>query len=330
MKQNPVVNSSSELQDSIRETKRRLAQRPFPDFISLRKHVSVSFEFFPPTSIELESKLWSCVAQLETLRPRFVSVTYGAGGSTRQRTHSTVEKILAETSLIPAAHLTCVGAPRSEVDEIVRRYWAIGVRHLVALRGDSANPGCPFIAHPQGYQTAAQLVEGIHHIANFEVTVAAYPEIHPDAESEESDLDNLKRKLDAGANRAITQYFFNTDDFFRFLDRVRAAGINSPIIPGILPVTNFARLVEFSKKCGATIPVWMRDLFAGLDDAPEIRQLIAATVAIEQCRLLLEQGINEFHFYTLNRAELTQAICHALGLRQHPEHSSCELNASGE
>tara|TARA_B100000686_G_scaffold351099_1_gene448891 strand:- start:945 stop:1937 length:993 start_codon:yes stop_codon:yes gene_type:complete len=330
MKQNPVVNSSSELQDSIRETKRRLARRPFPDFISLRKHVSVSFEFFPPTSIELESKLWSCVAQLETLRPRFVSVTYGAGGSTRQRTHSTVEKILAETSLIPAAHLTCVGAPRGEVDEIVRRYWAIGVRHLVALRGDSANPGCPFIAHPQGYQTAAQLVEGIHHIANFEVTVAAYPEIHPDAESEESDLDNLKRKLDAGANRAITQYFFNTDDFFRFLDRVRAAGINSPIIPGILPVTNFARLVEFSKKCGATIPVWMRDLFAGLDDAPEIRQLIAATVAIEQCRLLLEQGINEFHFYTLNRAELTQAICHALGLRQYPEHSPCELNASGE
>ena len=330
MKQNPVVNSSSELHDSIRETKRRLARRPFPDFISLRKHVSVSFEFFPPTSIELESKLWSCVAQLETLRPRFVSVTYGAGGSTRQRTHSTVEKILAETSLIPAAHLTCVGAPRGEVDEVVRRYWDIGVRHLVALRGDSANPGCPFIAHPQGYQTAAQLVEGIHHIANFEVTVAAYPEIHPDAESEESDLDNLKRKLDAGANRAITQYFFNTDDFFRFLDRVRAAGINSPIIPGILPVTNFARLVEFSKKCGATIPVWMRDLFAGLDDAPEIRQLIAATVAIEQCRLLLEQGINEFHFYTLNRAELTQAICHALGLRPYPEHSPCELNALGE
>ena len=330
MKQNPVVNSSSELQDSIRDTERRLARRPFPDFISLRKHVSVSFEFFPPTSIELESKLWSCVAQLETLRPRFVSVTYGAGGSTRQRTHSTVEKILAETSLIPAAHLTCVGAPRGEVDEVVRRYWDIGVRHLVALRGDSANPGCPFIAHPQGYQTAAQLVEGIHHIANFEVTVAAYPETHPDAESEESDLDNLKRKLDAGANRAITQYFFNTDDFFRFLDRVRAAGINSPIIPGILPVTNFARLVEFSKKCGATIPVWMRDLFAGLDDAPEIRQLIAATVAIEQCRLLLEQGINEFHFYTLNRAELTQAICHALGLRQYPEHSPCELNALGE
>jgi methylenetetrahydrofolate reductase (NADPH) len=330
MKQNPVVNNSPELQDSIYETKRRLAQRPFPDFISLRQHVSVSFEFFPPTSIELENKLWSCVTQLAPLRPRFVSVTYGAGGSTRQRTHATVEKILAETLLIPAAHVTCVGAPRDEVDEVVRRYWDIGVRHLVALRGDSAGPGRPFISHPQGYQTAAQLVAGIRKIADFEVTVAAYPEIHPDAESQEADLDNLKRKLDAGANRAITQYFFNADDFLRFLDRVRAAGISAPIIPGILPVTNFARVVKFSEKCGATIPVWMRDLFAGLDDAPDIRQLIAATVAIEQCRLLLEQGINEFHFYTLNRAELTQAICHALGLREHPEHSLCELNAPGE
>jgi methylenetetrahydrofolate reductase (NADPH) len=231
--------------------------------------------------------------------------------------------------LTPAAHLTCVGAARDEVDEVVRRYWDSGIRHLVALRGDSADPGRPFVSHPQGYQTAAQLVAGIRKIADFEVTVGAYPETHPDAVSSEADLDNLKRKLDAGANRAITQYFFNTDDFFRFLDRARNAGISAPIVPGILPVTNFARVVEFSNKCGTTIPVWMQDLFAGLDDAPKIRQLIAATVAIEQCRLLLEQGIDEFHFYTLNRAELTGAICHALGLRDYREDSVCELNVSG-
>ena len=330
MKQNRVTHINRELQNSIHDTKRRLGQRPSPDFVSLRQHVSVSFEFFPPASIEMERKLWSCVAQLAPLSPRFVSITYGAGGSTRQRTHATVERILAETSLTPAAHLTCVGTTRDDADEVVQRYWDSGVRHLVALRGDSADPGRPFAPHPQGYQTAVQLVAGIRKIADFDISVGAYPEVHPDAKSQEADLDNLKRKLDAGANRAITQYFFDVDDFFRFLDRARDVGISAPIVPGILPVTNFEKVVEFSKKCGTTIPVWMQDLFAGLDDAPEIRQMIAATVAIEQCRLLLEKGISEFHFYTLNRAELTRAICHALGLRDYREDSLCQLKVPGQ
>ena len=329
MKKNRVTRISRELQNSIHATNRRLGQRPFPDFISLRQQVSVSFELFPPASIEMERRLWSCIAQLAPLSPHFVSITYGAGGSTRQRTHTTVEKILTETPLTPAAHLTCVGTTRDELDEVVQRYWDSGVRHLVALRGDSADPGRPFASHPQGYQTAVQLVAGIRKIADFDISVGAYPEVHPDAKSQEADLDNLKRKLDAGANRAITQYFFDVDDFFRFLDRAQNVGISAPIVPGILPVTNFATVVEFSKKCGTTIPVWMQDLFAGLDDAPEIRQLIAATVAIEQCRLLLEQGVSEFHFYTLNRAELTRAICHALGLRDYREDSLCELNVPG-
>jgi methylenetetrahydrofolate reductase (NADH) len=279
---------------------------------------SISFEFFPPRTPEMECALWGAVERLAPLSPDFVSVTYGAGGTTRGRTHRTVARILCETDLTPAAHLTCVGSSRSEVDAVARRYWDLGVRHVVALRGDPVPtvPGgiAKFVPHPDGYNNAAELVAGLRKVAEFEITVAAHPEIHPDAKSPIADLENLKRKLDAGATRAITQYFFDLDTFLRFRDLAAAAGITAPIVPGILPVTNFATLSRFSKLCGAGVPTWLADLFDGLDDEPETRQLVAATVAAELCHALHLEGVDAFHFYTLNRAALTRAICRMLGV----------------
>lgn len=275
---------------------------------------AVSFEFFPPRTPALESQLWVCIERLATLSPAFVSVTYGAGGSTQERTHATVLRILKETSLTPAAHLTCVGATREAVDEIARRYWEAGVRHIVALRGDMPGGGA-YEAHPGGYAYAADLVAGLKKIADFEISVAAYPETHPQAVNAQVDLDNLKRKLDAGASRAITQVFFDNNIFLRFLDRAVAAGIKAPIVPGILPVTNFSQACKFAQACGTSVPGWMADIFEGLDDDPETRRIAASAVAVEQVRQLQANGLNEFHFYTLNRPDLTYAICRVLGVK---------------
>ena len=285
----------------------------------IKSRIEASFEFFPPKTPEMEKTLWRSIERLAPVAPRFVSVTYGAGGSTRERTHATVKRILEETDLTPAAHLTCVDATRAEVDEVARSYHALGVRHIVALRGDPPESASRFTPHPEGYANAAELVAGLKRVADFELTVGAYPEVHPDAASPEADLDNLKRKLDAGASRAITQFFFDVGVFLRFVERARAAGISAPIIPGILPVTNFASVKRFAAACGASVPEWMAELFAGLDDAPDTRQLVAASVAAEQCLRLQAQGVTEFHFYTLNRAELTLAICHRLGLKPAAE-----------
>lgn len=263
----------------------------------------------------MEAKLWQAVKRLEPLAPRFVSVTYGAGGSTRERTHATVARIRRETALEPAAHLTCVGATCTELDAVARHYWEAGIRHVVALRGDPPAGEGRYAPHPGGYPFAADLVAGLKRVGDFEVSVAAFPETHPEARSAEDDLDNLKRKIDAGASRAITQFFFDTEVYLRFVDRVRAAGVAVPIVPGILPVTNFAQVKKFAALCGAAVPRWMGDLFEGLDGDPETRRLVAASIAIEQCRLLQSEGVAEFHFYTLNRADLTVAICHMLGVR---------------
>jgi methylenetetrahydrofolate reductase (NADPH) len=276
--------------------------------------VSVSFEFFPPKTEKMQEQLWDSVARLAPLNPGFVSVTYGAGGSTRERTHETVLKLKRESHLKPAAHLTCVAASQAEVDSVARLYWQEGIRHIVALRGDPPDGG-KYEPHPQGYAYAVDLVRGLKKIGDFEISVAAYPEGHPEATSKQADLDNLKRKIDAGATRAITQYFFETETYLRFLERARKAGIDVPIVPGILPVTNFAQVVKFSKACGASVPQWMADLFRGLDDDPDTRRLVAATMAAEQCRALAGEGVKEFHFYTLNRADLVYAICHILGVR---------------
>lgn len=287
-----------------------------PLFADVPGDIGVSFEFFPPKTEKMEDTLWSSIKTLEPLNPRFVSVTYGAGGSTRERTHNTVTRILKETSLTPAAHLTCVAATRDEVDEVARAYWESGVRHIVALRGDMPTGiNTPFEAHPDGYQNAADLVEGLTKIAPFEISVGAYPECHPDSPSRIADIENLKRKVDAGATRAITQFFFDPDCYLRFVDLAHAAGINVPVLPGILPVTNFAQLKRMADMCGATVPDWMGRLFEGLDDQPQTRQLVSATIAAELCARLYQRGIRDFHFYTLNRAELTAAICHLLGLR---------------
>jgi methylenetetrahydrofolate reductase (NADPH) len=292
-----------------------------PLFEDVAGDIEVSFEFFPPKTEKMEETLWESVQTVEPLQPRFVSVTYGAGGSTRARTHATVERIARETSLQAAAHLTCVEASREEIDEVARAYWEAGVRHIVALRGDPPELGKRFVAHPDGYQNAADLVAGLRKVAPFEISVAAYPELHPDSGTKAADLDNLKRKIDAGADRAITQFFFSPDSFFRFRDDVAAAGIDAEIVPGILPVSNVAQTRRFAAMCGASIPRWMDNLFEGLDDLPAARQLIAATVAAELCGQLYSGGVRHFHFYTLNRAELSYAICHLLGLRPK-EHSS--------
>ena len=283
-------------------------------FASLPGDLSVSFEFFPPKTEKMEAQLWDAITQLEPLAPSFVSVTYGAGGSTRERTHATVARLVKETSLVPAAHLTCVGASKGEIAEVAQQYWDAGVRHIVALRGDPPpEAGGKFVAHPEGYASAAALVEGLARQHPFELSVAAYPEVHPDAASAGADLDNLKRKLDAGAARAITQFFFSAEAYFRFLDAALAAGISVPIVPGIMPVTSFAAIRRMSGN--TQIPESMERMFEGLDDRPGPRALVAATAAVDLCRELYAGGVRDFHFYTLNRAEQAYAICHLLGLR---------------
>lgn len=275
----------------------------------------VSFEFFPPNTEQMEVTLWHSIKHLSALEPRFVSVTYGADGSTRERTHVAVARIRNEMKLTAAPHLTCIGASRDEIDDIARQYWDLGIRHLVALRGDPPKHLDGYEPHPGGYAYASDLVAGLRRVADFDISVAAYPEVHPEARSPLADLDNLKRKLDAGASRAITQFFFNVDVYLRFRDLCTAAGIESKIVPGILPITRFPQLTRFAEQCGATVPKWLEERFDGLDDDPDTRKLIAANVAIEQVQLLRRAGIDEFHFYTLNRSELTYAICHALGVR---------------
>jgi methylenetetrahydrofolate reductase (NADPH) len=286
-----------------------------PLYADLAGDLNVSFEFFPPKTEKMEEQLWSAIETLTPLAPKFVSVTYGSGGSTRERTHNTVARIAKETPLSAAAHLTCVAASKAEIDEVVDAYWDAGVRHIVALRGDPPEAGRHFEPHPEGYKGAAELVEGLRKRHPFEISVAAYPETHPDAASAQSDIDNLKRKLDAGASRAITQFFFEPETFFRFRDTVAAAGIDAEIIPGIMPVSNFAAVQRMSAMCNTDVPGWMGKLFEGLDDLPAARQLVSATLAAELCRKLYAGGVRDFHFYTLNRAELSYAICHLLGLR---------------
>jgi methylenetetrahydrofolate reductase (NADPH) len=278
----------------------------------------VSFEFFPPANEAMEQRLYTSVRRLAPLRPQFVSVTYGADGSTRERTHRVVERIVSETDLICAPHLTCVGASRAEVLEIARQYADMGVRHIVALRGDPPEGAKSYRPHPDGFAYASDLVEGLKTVSDFEITVAAYPEVHPEARSPLSDLENLKRKIDAGASRAITQFFFDNDCYLRFRDLCVAAGITVPIVPGLLPITRFPQLLKFAGRCGASVPDWLCKRFEDLDQDPETRQLIAASVAIEQVQFLRRHGVEEFHFYTLNRSELTYAICHTLGLRSAP------------
>ncbi|MEA3245029.1 MAG: methylenetetrahydrofolate reductase [NAD(P)H] [Gemmatimonadota bacterium] len=276
---------------------------------------SVSFEFFPPRTPESEEQLWRAITRLAPLAPQFVSVTYGAGGSTRERTHRTVKRLLAETTLVPAAHLTCVGATREELNEVADAYWASGVRSLVALRGDPPAGATRYEPTPGGYAWASELVAGLRARHDFDVAVATFPEGHPDSMSLDAELDNLKRKVDAGASKAITQFFFDNWTYLKFVDRARKAGITVPIIPGIMPVTNFQQMTKFAAMAGASIPRTMAPLFEGLDHDVETRKLVAATVAADQCQKLAEAGVTEFHFYTLNRADLTYALCHILGLR---------------
>jgi methylenetetrahydrofolate reductase (NADPH) len=282
--------------------------------------MNVSFEFFPPQTAEMEQTLWASIERLAPLAPEFVSVTYGAGGATRERTHATVARIVRETAIKPAAHLTCVGATCAEIDEIARSYWEIGVRHIVALRGDP--PGGvegSFKPHPEGYANSTGLVAGLKRLADFEITVSTYPEGHPESTSIDQDIDALKAKIDAGATRAITQFFFENEVYFRFLDKAHASGINIPIIPGIVPVQNFRQTARFAKKAGASVPAWLAERFDGLDDDPTTRRLIAATIAAEQVFDLVDAGIEHFHFYTMNRADLVYAICHLIGLRPNAE-----------
>ncbi len=302
--------------DQMLEPHRALAT---PLFAGLSGDAEISFEFFPPKTEKMEEQLWDSIVTLDPLKPRFVSVTYGAGGTTRERTHNTVARIARETRIPAAAHLTCVDASKTEIAEIASAYWEAGVRHIVALRGDPPNAGGAFVPHPDGYASAAELVEGLRKLHPFEISVSAYPETHPEALSAAKDIDFLKRKLDAGASRAITQFFFEPETFFRFRDAVAAAGIDPEIVPGIMPVSNFAAIQRMSKMTGTAIPEWMAHLFDGLDDHPAARQLVAATVAAEMCRRLYAGGVRQFHFYTLNRAELSYAICHLLGKRPQTE-----------
>ena len=283
--------------------------------MAAHSEIQVSFEFFPPSDAAMEETLWQSVQRLAPLRPRFVSVTYGADGSTRERTHNVISRIQRETGLTAAPHLTCIGASKGEVLDIARRYWDQGIRHLVALRGDPPQGSAQYLPHPQGFAYAADLVAGLRTVGNFDISVAAYPEVHPEAANAQSDLNSLRRKLDAGANRAITQFFFETDDFLRFRDRATAAGITASIVPGILPITRFPQVLRFAARCGARVPDWLAQRFVGLEDDAETRRLIAASVAIEQVARLRHHGAREFHFYTINRAELSYAICHALGVR---------------
>jgi len=286
---------------------------------SNRNAVNVSFEFFPPKSDEAEANLWSAIRRLEPLNPAFVSVTYGAGGSTRERTHRTVQRIISETTLRPAAHLTCVEASRADVDEVIEGYKSIGVDHIVALRGDPPGGdgiGGAYVPRTDGYANATELSQAISRVGGFDITVGAYPERHPESPSIDHDIDVLKAKVDAGATRAVTQFFFDIEAFLRFRDRVRAAGVTIPLIPGIMPVSNFKGLSRMSAACGASIPDWLAAHFDGLDDDPETRKLLAASIAAETCARLQEEGFSDFHFYTLNRAELVYAICRVLGVRE--------------
>lgn len=298
--------------DQMREAQRALES---PLFSGLPGDIEVSFEFFPPKTEKMGKTLWQSVKTLEPLDPRFLSVTYGAGGSTRERTHEAVRRIVGETGIPAAAHLTCVQATKEEVDAVAREYWEEGVRHIVALRGDAPDAEAGYAPHPGGYENAADLIAGLKKIADFEISVAAYPELHPDSPDREADLDNLKRKFDAGATRAITQFFFEPECFFDFRDKAAAAGIDGEIVPGIMPVMSFAAVQRMSGLCGTAIPDWMEGLFDGLDERPEARQLVSATIAAEMCRRLYAGGVRQFHFYTLNRAELSYAICHMLGKR---------------
>ena len=289
-----------------------------PLYADVAGDIDVSFEFFPPKTEKMETTLWDSIATLAPLAPRFVSVTYGAGGTTRERTHATVARIARETSIPAAAHLTCVEATKAEIDAVANEYWNAGVRHIVALRGDPPTAGARYAAHPGGYENAAALVEGLRKLHPFEISVASYPECHPDSSDAAADLDNLKRKIDAGARRAITQFFFEPEVFFRYRDAVAVAGIDAEIVPGIMPVSNFAAVKRMSAMCGTDVPEWMARLFEGLDDLPDARQLVSATLAAELCRKLYAGGVKQFHFYTLNRAELSFAICHLLGVRAKP------------
>src|SRR5437870_7319878 len=300
------------------------------DFVRASRHagtrIRVSFEFFPPKTDDMERTLWDSIERLSPLRPNFVSVTYGAGGTTRERTHATVKRIIAETPLTPAAHLTCVSATRDEVDDVIRGYTQAGVRHIVALRGDpTGGVGEKYAPHPGGYSNAADLVAGIKRIADIEVSVSAYPEKHPDSPSVEADIDMLEAKVDAGAARAITQFFFENDRYFRYLDRVCARGIAIPIVPGILPVQNFKQTKNFAARCGASVPAWLAERFEGLDEDVATRKLIAAAVAAEQVLDLVDRGVTDFHFYTMNRADLVYAVCHLLGLRPSQETDALPL-----
>ncbi len=296
-----------------------------------RSGIGASFEFFPPKNAEMETRLWEAITRLAPLQPNFVSVTYGAGGSTRERTHATLTRMITETNLKPAAHLTCVAATRAEVDDVIRDYWRAGVRHIVALRGDpTGGLGSVFAPHPGGYDTSTALVEGIKRIGDFEVTVSAYPEMHPESTSFAAEIDVLKAKIDAGATRAITQFFFDNEHYLRFLDRVRARGIFVPVLPGIVPVQNFRQTASFAKKTGASVPQWLADRFEGLDEDVATRRLIAAAVAAEQVLDLVKRGVTDFHFYTMNQADLVYAICHLLGLRpQGQAQVQAQINATG-
>jgi methylenetetrahydrofolate reductase (NADPH) len=294
---------------------------------TLRSRPMVSFEFFPPKDETMEQTLWQSVERLSPLQPRFVSVTYGADGSTRARTHNIVTRIQETSSLTAAPHLTCVGAPRGEILEIARNYWAHGIRHIVALRGDPPQGTGTYVPHAEGFAYAVDLVKGLKTVGDFEISVATYPEKHPEAPSESFEIDNLKAKVDAGADRAITQFFFDPSVFLRFRDRCASAGINASIVPGILPITRFPQMFRMAQRCGAYVPEWLAHRFDGLDDDADTRRLIAAAVAIEQVQELQKHGVEEFHFYTLNRFELTYAICHALGVR--PTSDASRLEAGG-
>jgi methylenetetrahydrofolate reductase (NADPH) len=290
--------------------------------------IDVSFEFFPPKNEKMEEALWASVRRLEPLAPEFVSVTYGAGGSTRERTHQTVSRLVKETSMLPAAHLTCVSATKAEVDEVVRAYWSAGVRHIVALRGDpQAGIGTRYEPHPGGYASTADLIAGIKKIGNFEISVGGYPEKHPESPTVAADIDHLKAKVDAGATRVITQFFFDNAHYLKFVEKARAAGIWCPIHPGIVPIHNFKQVSSFGAKTGTTMPAWLARRFEGLDNDPATTQLVAAAVAAEQVMDLVDQGIRHVHFYTLNRADLVYAICHLLGLRPRTVEFKKAVNA---
>jgi methylenetetrahydrofolate reductase (NADPH) len=294
---------------------------------ALARPARISFEFFPPADEKMEQTLWESIQRLAPLRPRFVSVTYGADGSTRERTHRAVMRVLHETSLLPAPHLTCVGADREHVLEIARTYWKAGIRHIVALRGDAPKGQASYQPHHGGFAYAADLVRGLKSVGDFEISVAAYPEVHPEAPGAEFDLENLKAKIDAGADRAITQFFFDPETFLRFRDRCVASGITAALVPGILPITRFPQMLRIAARCGTAVPGWLHQRFEGLEEDPDTRKLIGAAVAIAQVEALSREGIEEFHFYTLNRADLTYAICHALGVRPKRESARAKESA---